>query len=384
MASTNAKQHEAQHLVQVYSQLELEPDSAEGMYLHCNGRRYIDFYGGHAVTALGYGHPAMLAALENQASTLFFQSNAVAMDVRAHAAEALANFAPAGLDSVFFVNSGAEANENALRIACKLTGRGRIVALEHGFHGRTAAAAAVSWGSADKWYGFPQRPFEVAFMPRDATDSVPDIVTNDTAGVILELIQGLGGAYDLEPAFVSAVAAACAERGALLIIDEVQTGMGRSGRPFATDLYGVRPDMLTTAKSLAGGFPCAALLVTNDIARELKPGDLGSTFGGGPLACALVSAVIDTIHKEHLLNNVRKLSQQLIDAFPLGPVKAVSGKGFLLGLHCERPAGEVRDDLLAKDIIVGTSAVPQVIRLLPPLILEQQHVDELLVALTDC
>jgi len=379
----SAKQREAEHLVQVYGQLDIEPDHAAGVYLHCDGRAYIDFYGGHAVTALGYGHPAMLAALNEQASSVIFQSNAVAMDVRANAAEALANFAPTGLDHVFFVNSGAEANENALRIACKLTGRSKIVALEHGFHGRTAGAAAVTWGSANRWYGFPQKPFDVDFMPRDGTSDPAVHITSDTAAVIIELVQGLGGAYDLDTGFVTAIAGACAQQGALLIVDEVQTGMGRSGQPFAADLYGIRPDMLTTAKSLAGGFPCGALLVTDSISGELKPGDLGTTFGGGPLACALISAVITTIQEEKLLDNVRKLSQQLLDAFPLGPVSAVSGKGFLLGLHCDRPAGEVRDELLSKNIIVGTSAVPQVIRLLPPLVLEQQHVDQLLEALRE-
>lgn len=377
----NAKQQEAAHLVQVYAQLDIEPDSAQGVYLNYNGESYIDFYGGHAVTGLGYGHPAMLKALNEQARSVIFQSNAVAMKVRARAAEALANFAPAGLDSVFFANSGAEANENALRIACKLTGRGKIVALEHGFHGRTAAAAAVSWGAKAKWYGFPREPFDVAFMPRDDAAAVAKYVNSDTAAVILELVQGLGGAYDLDPAFVAEIAQACAKHGALLIVDEVQTGMGRTGHNFAADLYGITPDMLTTAKALAGGFPCAALLVSNNIASELKPGDLGSTFGGGPLACALVSAVIETINTEHLLDNVRKLSQQLVDAFPLGPVTSVSGKGFLLGLHCEQSAPALRDSLLEKKIIVGTSAVPNVIRLLPPLVLEQQHVDQLLNAL---
>lgn len=381
MTTTSARQREAEHLLQVYGQLDIEPDSAEGVYLNADGRRFVDFYGGHAVTALGYGHPAMLAALEQQARRVIFQSNAVAMDVRARAGSALANFAPDGLDTVFFVNSGAEANENALRIACKLTGRKQIVAVEHGFHGRTAAAAAVSWGSAGKWYGFPNTPFDVDFVPRDDAGAPATAITQDTAAVILELVQGLGGGYDLSPDYVAAVAAACAEHGAMLIVDEVQTGMGRTGEPFATGLYGVKADMLTTAKSLAGGFPCGALLMTGDIARELKPGDLGSTFGGGPLACALVSTVIETIGREHLLDNVRKLSQHLLSAFPLGPVEAISGKGFLLGLHCDRPAADVRNALQAQGILVGTSAVPQVIRLLPPLILEQQHVDQLLEAL---
>ena len=143
----NAREHEARHLLQVYGQLAIEPTSAHGVYLQCGDREILDLYGGHAVAALGYGHPAMLGALNTQAESMFFQSNAVALEVRARAADALADFAPAGLDYVFFTNSGSEANENALRIACRLTGRSQVIALEHGFHGRTAAASAVTWGS---------------------------------------------------------------------------------------------------------------------------------------------------------------------------------------------------------------------------------------------
>ena len=153
----NAREHEAKHLLQVYGQLPIEPESASGVYLNYGDRKIVDFYGGHAVACLGYGHPAMLKALDQQAKTVLFQSNAVAMEVRAAAADALADFAPGELNHVFFTNSGAESNENALRIACKLTGRNRIVAIEHGFHGRTAAAGAVTWGARKKWYGFRRR-----------------------------------------------------------------------------------------------------------------------------------------------------------------------------------------------------------------------------------
>ena len=161
---TTAQQSEARHLLQVYAQLPIEPESAEGVYLHCGSRRIIDFYGGHAVAALGYAHPDLLAALHRQAENMYFQSNAVALEVRAQAADALVSIAPPGLSRVFFANSGAEANENALRIACRTTGRSRVLALEHGFHGRTAASAAVTWGAAKSWYGFPRTPFDVDFQ----------------------------------------------------------------------------------------------------------------------------------------------------------------------------------------------------------------------------
>ena len=383
MAILTAREHEAQHLLQVYEQLPLEPESARGVHLHCDGRRILDLYGGHAVAALGYGHPSMLQALTNQARELFFQSNAVAVKVRAEAAEALAEFAPGQLNYIFFTNSGAESNENALRIALRLTGRTHVVAIEHGFHGRTAAAGAVTWGAKDAWYGFPQTPFSVDFLSRNSISAVADTVTDETAAVILELVQGVAGAFDLDPEFVQEIARTCANRGAMLIIDEVQSGIGRCGRPFATDLYEIQPDILTLAKSVAGGFPCGALIVTGDVAKSLGSGDLGSTFGGGPMACALVKTVIDVINKDQLMKRVRALSKLIKGALPLGPISDAQGKGFLMGLRCTRNARQIRDELLAKNILVGISADPLVLRLLPPLILEQQHVQQLLDSLAE-
>ena len=374
---------ETRHLLQVYGQLPIEATSAEGVYLHAGGRRIIDFYGGHAVAALGYAHPDLLAALDAQAKSMYFQSNAVALEVRARAGDALAAIAPEGLDRVFFVNSGAEANENALRVACRATGRSRVLALEHGFHGRTAAAAAVTWGARDGWYGFPRTPFDVDFIPRDDTARVEAMINGDTAAVIIELVQGLAGAYDLDPGFVLTVAEACRRSGALLIVDEVQSGVGRTGAPFASNLYGVKPDMLTTAKALGGGFPCSALLMTEALARTLKSGDLGTTFGGGPMACALVNTVLEVIQRDRLMDNVRELSADLRKRSVTGPVEAVQGKGFLMGLRCNRPAKDVQAALLDRDILVGTSSDPAVVRLLPPLTLQKIHVDALVDALSD-
>lgn len=382
-APSTAQGAEAHHLLQVYNQLPLDIDAAEGVYLHAGSRRIIDLYGGHAVAALGYAHPDLLATLEAQARRMYFQSNAVALEVRAAAGDALARFAPANLDRVFFVNSGAEANENALRVACRVTGRSRVVAIEHGFHGRTAAAAAVTWGAAKSWYGFPRAPFDVDFIPRDDIARARELITDGTAAVILELVQGLAGAVDLDPAFVRAIAETCARTGALLIVDEVQTGVGRCGAAFASDLYGIAPDMLTTAKALGGGFPCSALLMTEALAASIKPGELGTTFGGGPMACALVATVLEVIERDRLLDNVQTLSAEIRRRAVAGPVESVQGLGFLLGLRCRRPAKAVLAELLERDILVGTSADPMVIRLLPPLTLGQHHVDTFIDALTD-
>ena len=381
-AAYDARAAEAQHLLQVYGQFGFEPVKAEGVHITCrDGKQLLDMYGGHAVASLGYAHPDLLAALKQQAGDLFFQSNAVALEVRANAADKLAAAAPTGLNRVFLVNSGAEANENALRLAIKATGRGKVLALEHGFHGRTAAAGAVTWGAKDKWYGFPQTPFEVGFIPRDDSAAATAMIDGDTAAVIVELVQGVAGAYDLNAEFVATIAAACKAQGALLIVDEVQTGVGRSGQYFQAQDYALQPDILTTAKALGSGFPCGALLVSDAVAASASNGDLGTTFGGGPLACALINTVLDVIERDGLLENVRHLSARLQTECLTGPVTKVSGKGFLLGLHCPGKGKQTRDALLEKGILVGSSSDPDVIRLLPPLVLKDEHVDELVSAL---
>jgi acetylornithine/succinyldiaminopimelate/putrescine aminotransferase len=303
--------------------------------------------------------------------------------VRARAAEALVAVSPASLTGAFFVNSGAEANENALRVACTSTGRRIILAVSHGFHGRTAAAAAVTWNAAKSWYGFPMMPFEVDFIARNDVDAAHRMIDRDVAAVIFEPVQGIAGAFDLSSEFVSALRQATEAADALLIADEVQCGMGRSGRFFAVEAYGIEPDLLTTAKSLGGGVPCAALLATEDLASQQKPGDLGTTFGGGPLAAAAIVAVIGTIRHDQLLDNVRQREKQLRERCVIGPVRSIRGMGLLLGLVCDRPATEVRAALLEHDILAGTSADPQVLRLMPPLVLTAGHVDRLVSALAD-
>jgi acetylornithine/N-succinyldiaminopimelate aminotransferase len=370
-------------LASVFAQFPIEVTHAEGVWLHTrDGRRVLDFYGGHAVAALGYGHPRWVDALQRQARAVAFQSNAVPMDVRTRAAQKLVDFAGLPLDTVFFVNSGAEANENALRLACRLTGRGRVVAVEGGFHGRSAAAAAVTWGS-DKWYGFPRAPFDVAFLPRRDPDAVPGGITGETAAVIVEPVQGVGGAYDMGRDYLQALRERCDATGTLLIFDEVQCGVGRTGQPFAANLYGVLPDMITTAKALGAGFPVGALLMSREIAGALRMGELGTTFGGGPLACAVVEAVIDAIRDERLLENVRRLSALIRRDCLTGPVTGLQGEGFLMGLRTSRPAKDVQAALLERDILTGTSGDPQVLRLLPAYTLGEEHVTLLAAALSE-
>jgi len=369
-------------LAPVFAQYPLDIVSGRGVWLHTrDGRRILDFYGGHAVAALGYAHPGWTRALSEQAQRCNFQSNAVPMDLRARAAQRLVRFAGPSFDSVFFVNSGAEANENALKMAFRVNDRPRIVAVEGSFHGRTAGAGALTWGAREKWYGFPRMPFDVSFIPAKRIDAIESRVTEDAAAVIVEPVQGVAGAVDLGADFLRALRRRCDEVGALLIFDEVQCGMGRVGHPFAADLYDVRPDMITTAKALGNGFPCAALLMTPAVSAAVKLDALGTTFGAGPMACAAIEATIDAIEREELLARVRRVSAYLRERCIVGPIVAHQGAGFLTGLRTSRPAREVHAQLLALGILAGTAADPHILRLLPPFILEEEHVDVLRAAL---
>ena len=380
-AMTDPRIREAATMIPVYGQLPFVPERASGCDIFTrDGRQILDLYGGHAVAALGYGHPSLVEAIHTQSSKLLFQSNAVALDIRADAAEKLTQVAPNGIDRVFFVNSGAEANENALRMALRATGRSKVLAIKMGFHGRTAAAGAVTW-NADKWYGFPSRPFDVDFIPRDDIDSARSMIDDSVACVIFEPVQGVARAYDLSTEFIETLRAETTKHGTLLIADEVQSGMGRCGHFFAVQAHGVNPDIITNAKALGGGIPCGAVLCTQSIASKFGSGDLGSTFGGGPIAAAAIAATVQAIAAEHLLANVRAREAQIREQCVVGPIRRIQGMGLLLGLVCDRPAAEVRNTLLDQDILAGTSSDPDVLRILAPLVLQAHHVDRLSQAL---
>jgi acetylornithine/succinyldiaminopimelate/putrescine aminotransferase len=222
----------------------------------------------------------------------------------------------------------------------------------------------------------------VQFLPRRASAALGAIGAQ-TAAVIVEPVQGVGGAFDLGAEYLRALRQRCAAAGALLIFDEVQCGMGRTGAPFAANLYGVMPDMITTAKALGNGFPCAALLLSPPVAAAVRLDALGTTFGGGPLACAVITAVIDALESERLLDNVREVGALIRERCLVGPVSGYQGAGLLAGLICRRPAKQVQAALLERDILAGTSSDPQVLRLLPPFILQAAHVELLRSALLE-
>lgn len=380
--TADAIAREAVNQLPVYRQLSLLPVAGEGCELElADGRRVLDLYGGHAVAGLGYGHPQLTDAICAQARRLLFQSNAVPLDVRGRAIDKLISIAPKALTRAFFVNSGAEANENALRLALTATGRTKVLALTHGFHGRSAAAATVTWGARERWYGFPRTPFDVDFIPRDDEDAARAMIDDSVAAVIFEPVQGIAGAYALSQDFVRTLRERSRAVGALLIADEVQCGMGRTGHFFAVQGYDIEPDLLTSAKALAGGLPCGALLCTEQVAKPVGIGDLGSTFGGGPLAAAAVHAVISSIENEALLQNVRSREHEIRTTCSSELVESIQGRGLLLGLRLTVPAAEVQAALLEHDILTGLSADKTVLRLLPPLVMSSEHVDRLRKAL---
>lgn len=370
------------YLAPVFAQYPLPVARAEGVWLYTpDGRRVLDMYGGHAVAALGYGHKGWTDALIAQAQAVNFQTNAVPMDVRLRAAERLVKFSGLPFERVFFVNSGAEANENALKMAFAVNpGRTEVIALEQGWHGRTPGAAAITWGAMDKWYGYPRTPFDVQFVSRTDTAGLAAI-TEKTAAVFVEPVQGVGGAFDIGSSFLQALRQRCDETGALLVFDEVQCGMGRTGQPFGANLYGVMPDMISTAKALGNGFPCSALLMSAKVSQAIKLDAMGTTFGGGPMACAVIEAVIDAIEREDLLANVRRVSDYIRQTCMVGPVVGHQGAGFLTGLKTRVPAKQVQQALLAQNILTGTSGDPNVLRLLPPFVLKEADVDFLAAAL---
>ncbi len=367
----------------VYQRLDLEIVEGDGTRVRTrDGRELIDFYGGHAVAALGYRHPRMLEVLSRQAERLHFQTNLVEVEARRKACRDLARFAPAGLDRVFLVNSGAEANENALRLAFRGNDRTRVVALEGGFHGRTAAAGACSWGCG-KWYAFPNAPFDVTWVSPDDPEALAGAVDSETAAVILEPVQGLAGSRALPRELLRAARRATEQHGAMLIADEVQCGMGRTGTAFAVEDAGVTPDVITTAKGLAGGFPAGAVIARASVADALPKGALGTTFGGGPMACAWISTVVETLSEPGFLERVAALGERIRETCRVGPVTGIQGRGLLLGLRCDRPAGEVLGELRRRGILAGGASDARIVRLMPPLTLGDDDVAALEEALVD-
>jgi acetylornithine/succinyldiaminopimelate/putrescine aminotransferase len=371
-------------ILPVYAEFPVRPVRGRGSWLiDEDGLEWLDAYGGHAVAATGHCHPAVVRAIAEQAGQLLFYSTAVRHPLRIALAERLAERCPVPLERVFFCNSGAEANENALHLARRYTGRRTIVSVTGGWHGRTAATLAVTDGAR---YEEGARRSGVPLSQKVLADdpvAMAAAVDQSVAAVIVEPVQGLAGARDLAPEFLSAAREACDAAGAVLIFDEVQCGVGRCGGFSAAEAVGVTPDVITFAKGLASGLPIGAVVATPEVTAGLSVGDLGSTFGGGPVPCAAALATLDVIDHEGLIQNAVRVGAKLTaGALGLG-VRRVSGRGLLLGLHLDRPAAEVQRALFARRIITGTASDPAVLRLLPPLTFSAPEADLLLAGLAE-
>lgn len=346
-----------------------------------DGNEYVDLLGGIAVNALGHGHPALVEAVTSQLQTLGHVSNFFTSEPQVELAERLLELVGAGIGGgkVFFTNSGTEANEAAFKMT-RRTGRTHVVAAETSFHGRTMGALALTSKEAYR-APFEPLPGDVTFVPYGDADALAAAVTDETAAILLEPLQGEAGVNVLPDGFLATARSIADEHGALLWLDEVQSGMGRTGQWFAHLPSGVRPDIVTVAKGLGGGFPIGACIGLGDAGDLLQPGNHGTTFGGNPVACAAALAVIRTIENENLLEHVTVLGQKIRDGLAADPrVTEVRGEGLLIGLDlAEEKSGDVLLAARRAGFIVN-NPTPQRIRLAPPLVLSEDDANAFLAA----
>ena len=376
---------DADALLPVYATFPLRAVAGHGSWLVDDaGQEWLDAYGGHAVATCGHSHPEVVRAIAEQAATLLFYSTAVPHANRERLAAELVRRAPEPLARVFFCNSGAEANENQLMLARRKTGRQGVVSLRGGWHGRTAATLACTDGAK---YEAGARRAGVPLsrkVPLNDITALDGAIDDTIAAVLIEPVQGFNGARTCTPEFLQAARDLCDARGAKLLFDEVQCGTGRTGRFTAAELFGVVPDALSMAKGLAAGLPIGAVLCRESLVDDIQLGDLGSTFGGGPVPCAAALANLEVLDREGLLENTRTVGGTLAcRCAGLDAVRAVHGRGFLLGLELDRPAGEVQRALFARRILTGTSTDPHTLRLLPPLSFSAEEADLLFAALQE-
>ena len=369
----------------VFSQKPITIESGRGVTLTADdGTEYLDFGASYACAPTGHCHPAVVEAVQEQVADLIFVQGSYPVAVRQTLRTRLAALAPGDLENVWLCNSGTEANEAALKFARSATGETKIVAAKRAFHGRTAGTLSTTWKST---YRTPYEPLleDVEFVTFDDVDELEAAVDDETAAVILEPIQGEGGIHAADPAYLEAARDLTHETGSALIFDEIQTGLGRTGTTWACQhesIGGVVPDVLTTAKGLASGLPIGATLCADWIAEGAA--SHGSTFSGNPVVCAAANATLETLVEENLPVNAGRVGEYLKDELAASdlPLRDVRGEGLMLGLEVKRGANRVLRDLALEHEILALPAGRTVLRLLPPLILEETHADELVEALS--
>lgn len=362
------------NLFDVYSLYDIEPKSGNGCYVYdAEGNEYLDLYGGHAVISIGHSHPTYIKAISEQVSKLGFYSNSVQNYMQSQLAERLGNLSRYNDYSLFLCNSGAEANENAFKLASFHTGRKKVLAFNNSFHGRTSGAVAAT-DNPKIVSPFNQTP-NVEFVPLNDINAVEEKLSEgDFCAVIIEGIQGVAGIRMVDDDFLVKLHKATKRHGAVLILDEIQSGYGRTGKFFAHQYSGIRPDLITCAKGIANGFPMGAVLISKDF-KPVK-GMLGTTFGGSHLACAAAIAVLDVMERENLISNAKNIGEYMISKLSEieGPLE-IRGRGLMIGIEIKGSAPQLRKKLLYGHRIFTGGAGEHTVRLLPALTINKTEAD---------
>jgi len=367
------------NLYNVYPLQDVVIEKALGCYVWDDqGTKYLDLYGGHAVISIGHSHPHYVKRIAEQLDKIGFYSNSVKMPLQKQLAEKLGQVSGCQGYELFLCNSGAEANENALKIASFISGRKKVIAFRKAFHGRTSGAVAAT--DNPKIVAPYNSGHEVTFLPFNDKEALANAISKDVAAVIIEGIQGVGGIHIPEADFLQFIAQKCKENGCYLILDEIQSGYGRSGRFFAHQYAGIKPDLVTTAKGMGNGFPIGGVLINP--ALKAWSGMLGTTFGGNYLACAAALAVLEVMENEKLMAQAAAVGDYLLEELRKMPqLLSVRGMGLMIGFDLPAKMKNLRQELLFKHKIFNVNAQPNTIRLLPPLTITKEEADIFLKAL---
>ncbi|WP_299102012.1 aminotransferase class III-fold pyridoxal phosphate-dependent enzyme [uncultured Winogradskyella sp.] len=363
------------NLFDVYPLFNITPVKGKDVYVYDeNNTKYLDLYGGHAVISIGHSHPEYVKSISNQVNQLGFYSNSIQNPLQVELAQKLGKLSGCEDYQLFLCNSGAEANENALKLASFHTNKSKIVSFKNSFHGRTSAAVAAT--DNPKIVAPINAQQQVEFLELDDLDSLNAVVSKgDVCAVIIETIQGIGGLDEVSTEFYKEISAACKQHGTLLIADEIQCGFGRTGDFFAFQKHGIEPDIISIAKGMGNGFPIGGILIHPNI--KASYGLLGTTFGGNHLACAASIAVLDVLEKENLMQHAKEISKYFIAQAQGTPqIKNIKGRGLMLGLEFEFPIADLRKSLIHdQHIFTGSAKNPNLLRILPPLTVKKEHVD---------
>ena len=375
---------EDNYFINTFTRQPIVLDHGEGIKVtDIDGNEYVDMFAGIAVNALGHNHPKLVKAIQNQAAKLIHVSSIYYNEPALIYAKKLIDLTE--FDRIFYANSGAEANEGAIKLAVKYTGKNEVISTVESFHGRTIMTLAAT-GHEEYHEAFKGiLPSGFINVPYNDIEAIKEAITENTAAIIVEPIQGEGGVNVPDINYLKEIEKICHEKDIVFIVDEVQTGFGRCGTLFAHELFDVKPDILTMAKGIGGGVPMGGILATEKVASAFVPGDHGTTFGGGPLVCAAANAVLDTFEEENILDNVNEVGQYFIEELKKLDkeiIADVRGKGLMVGLELTKPGAEYVDKLREAGFLINCTA-DKVLRFVPPLIITKKDIDEFVKALDE-